>query len=148
MVKKDKSGMKLCSISPDCGILLLRILVGVMFIFSFGYGKFFGGPTRWAAVAGMAGITFLPVFWGFLVAVIEFIGGIMVLIGLYTRFAALAIALVLLVALFTAHREALFSLNVAGFGTAFTFFMVALALFKLGGGNHLNLEKKLFKKEA
>lgn len=71
----------------DFGILILRIGIGGMFIFH-GAPKMFGGPAVWERVgASMAsvGINFVPVFWGFMAAFSEFIGGICIVLGLFFR---------------------------------------------------------------
>ena len=71
----------------DWGLLLMRIGLGIMFIWH-GYGKMFGGPEMWKSL-GMAmsawGITFAPVFWGFMASFAEFFGGIFLLLGLAFR---------------------------------------------------------------
>ena len=43
-------------------------------------------------------------FWGWIGAVLEFVGGLMILVGLGTRYAALAILLFTIVATLIAHR--------------------------------------------
>ena len=79
--------------SADAGLLALRIGVGAIFIFS-----------GWMKVSDLAGtvaffgtIGFAP-FWAYLVAFVEFLGGIAVLLGVYTRIAAGLLAVVMLVA--------------------------------------------------
>ena len=70
--------------------LILRIGLGLTLIFSHGLPKLLE-PERWAALGGaMAniGITFAPAFWGFMAGFTEFIGGVLLLIGLAVRPAA------------------------------------------------------------
>jgi len=74
----------------DYGLLLLRVGIGIFYIFH-GYPKLFGGPDKWETVGevfGTMGIGFLPVFWGFMAAVAETFGGIFLILGLFTRPAA------------------------------------------------------------
>lgn len=82
------------------GLLLLRIAVGVVFIYH-GWGKLHGIEQT----AGFFGNIGIPAagFMAWVVALVEFLGGIAVLLGLFTRLAAKLLAIVMLVALFTAH---------------------------------------------
>jgi putative oxidoreductase len=84
----------------DIGLLILRIGIGCMFIFH-GAPKMFGGPEKWEKV-GMAmasvGIEFMPVFWGFMAAFAEFIGGICVILGLFFRPACILLTIAMAVA--------------------------------------------------
>lgn len=73
------------------GIFIMRVGVGIIFILH-GYPKIAGGPEVWAKLGGALapfGITFVPVFWGFMAAFSEFIGGMMIVLGLFTRVAGL-----------------------------------------------------------
>lgn len=82
------------------GLLALRIGVGILFIIH-GYGKIVGGPGTWADL-GQAmtyvGITFLPTFFGFMASISEFLGGILLIAGLFTRVAATFMLITMLVA--------------------------------------------------
>ncbi len=91
---------KSSSFSKDLGLLVLRVGIGLVFL-KHGWSKLIGGPQMWetlGAVMGLFGIKFYPVFWGFSVAVIEFFGGLMLTLGLYTRIAAFFMALVMITA--------------------------------------------------
>jgi len=69
------------------GLLCIRVGVGVMFI-RFGVPKLIGGPERWEELGGaMAtfGITVAPVFWGFMAAFSEAVGGLALLVGVLFR---------------------------------------------------------------
>ncbi len=84
----------------DIGLLILRIGIGCMFIIH-GAPKLFGGPDKWEKL-GMAmssvGIQSIPVFWGFMAAVSEFIGGICIILGLFFRFACILLAITMTIA--------------------------------------------------
>lgn len=85
----------------DLGILLLRIGVGLIFIFVHGIGKISGGPAMWEQLGGAMsnfGITFAPVFWGFMSAFTEFFVPMFLIIGLFYRPAALLLAFNMIVA--------------------------------------------------
>jgi len=85
----------------NVGILILRVGLGAMFIVVHGLPKLLGGPERWKAVGSAMshlGIHFAPVAWGFAAAMAEFAGGILLILGLFTRFASASMAFVMLVA--------------------------------------------------
>ncbi|HEX4952099.1 MAG TPA: DoxX family protein [Thermoanaerobaculia bacterium] len=75
----------------DFGLLVLRLGLGVAFVLH-GYPKMLGGPERWeqlGQVMDLVGIRFYPVVWGFLAAFAELGGGILMILGLLFRPAAL-----------------------------------------------------------
>jgi putative oxidoreductase len=80
------------------GLLLLRFIVGLAFVFH-GWGKV-QDPAAFAAGAG------LPVWVGALVGWTEFLGGVMLIVGLLTPVAALGIAAVMMGALALVHMPA------------------------------------------
>lgn len=74
--------------STDLALLVLRVGIGVSFVFVYGAGKMFGGPEQWAGLGqnmAVLGITFWPTFWGFMAALAEFAGGILLMLGLLFR---------------------------------------------------------------
>ena len=88
------------SLRKDCGLLIFRIVIGGMFMWH-GMPKLFGGVEKWAALGAamkVYGITFAPAFWGFMSGSAEFIGGLLILLGLFYRAAAALLAVNLLVA--------------------------------------------------
>jgi putative oxidoreductase len=85
----------------DFGLLLLRLTTGIGYAFVHGWPKISGGPELWARLGTAMsnyGITFAPVFWGFMAALSEFGGGILLILGLFTRPAALFMAFTMLTA--------------------------------------------------
>ncbi|HRE09641.1 MAG TPA: DoxX family protein [Ignavibacteria bacterium] len=120
----------------DAGILFLRIGIGFAFIFVHGWGKIFGGPELWGKLGGsMAnlGITFAPVFWGFMAAAAEFGGGILILFGLFTRPASAFMAFTMLVA-FLQHTSKLDPWNRVIY--PMEMFAVFMALLFIGAGKY------------
>lgn len=120
----------------DAGILFLRIGIGFAFIFVHGWGKIFGGPELWGKLGGsMAnlGITFAPVFWGFMAAAAEFVGGILILFGLFTRPASAFMAFTMLVA-FLQHTSKLDPWNRVIY--PMEMFAVFMALLFIGAGKY------------
>lgn len=82
--------------------LTLRILLGIILI-AHGYGKLWGGAPGWEAWTGMVttlGFPF-PIFTAYFVGFAELIGGAMIMLGLFTRYAAALLAGVMLVAILT-----------------------------------------------
>lgn len=73
--------------NTDYGLLIIRIGIGVMFMFH-GYPKLLGGVEMWAKIGGAMGnigIYFAPVFWGFMASFAEFAGGLCLVIGFLFR---------------------------------------------------------------
>ncbi len=91
----------------DWGKFLLRLVLGVVFIYH-GYGKLFGdmpGMEGFTKMVGGMGFP-MPVVFAYLVALVEFIGGIAMLAGVYTRYAGYLLALVMVVAIALAKKFA------------------------------------------
>ena len=71
----------------DVGLLILRVGIGVMFVFH-GLPKLIAGPETWTLLGvGMKalGIGFAPTAWGFMAALSECGGGILLILGFFTR---------------------------------------------------------------
>jgi putative oxidoreductase len=70
--------------------------------FGHGLGKITGGPEQWAqlggVVEGIIGFGFLPTFWGFMAAVAEFVGALLVAVGFLSRPASILLVLNMAVA--------------------------------------------------
>lgn len=78
----------LAPIDRDAALFVLRLGIGLSMLLFHGYGKILGGPERWTSLGGnMAnlGITFAPVFWGFMAAVAEFFGSLLIVLGILFR---------------------------------------------------------------
>ncbi len=84
--------------NKDIALLLLRIGVGVIFIVA-GWGKL-TGIEGVQGFFGNLGIP-LPALMAWVVALVEFVGGIMVLAGAYIRIPAILLAIVMVVAIIT-----------------------------------------------
>lgn len=84
----------------DLGLLLFRLVLGGMFMWH-GLPKLLGGPEKWAALGRtmeVFGLSFAPELFGFLSGASEFFGGLLILLGLFYRAAALFLCVNLLVA--------------------------------------------------
>jgi len=118
----------------DAGLLFIRLGIGFAFIFVHGWGKISGGPELWGKIGGsMAnlGITFAPVFWGFMASISEFGGGILLVLGLFTRSTSAFMAFTMFVA-FMQHTSKLDPWNRAIY--PMEMFAVFMALIFLGAG--------------
>lgn len=84
----------------DVGLLVLRLGIGLIFL-KHGFPKIAGGPEMWGKLGGAMGtigIAFWPVFWGFMAAVAEFVGAILLIGGVFFRIACALMAFTMLVA--------------------------------------------------
>jgi putative oxidoreductase len=116
------------------GISILRIAVGVVFLMH-GYQKFFdigiGGITQGFTHGGIP----YPHVSAILASLAEFGGGILLILGLFTRLAAIPPAIVMIVAFATVHgKNGFFLGNPPGFEYVFTLFFALVALMLLGAG--------------
>lgn len=79
--------------------LALRVVLGVIMM-AHGYGKVFGGMERFAQNVSNMGF---PAFMAYVAAYSEFFGGLLVILGLFTRVASLFILGVMFVAVWKVH---------------------------------------------
>ena len=86
----------------DLGLLLMRIGVGIPFIFLHGWSKVVDGVETWVGLGerfgAVTGIEVFPEFWGFMAAISEFLGGILLTVGFLTRPACLMLFFTMLIA--------------------------------------------------
>jgi putative oxidoreductase len=85
----------------DIALVVLRIGLGIIYL-SFGWPKLAGGAPAWEKVGAMGmstfGINVFPVFWGFLAALSETLGGALLILGLFFRPACIFLAVTMFVA--------------------------------------------------
>jgi putative oxidoreductase len=118
-------------------ILVLRLGVGLVFMLhgmqkTFGFS---GGP-------GVAGFSkYLetlnfhpPLLWAHIGAYAEFLGGLLVLLGLFTRPAAIVLFIFIIVALAKVHLNKGFFMSKGGLEYTFILACVCLSLILLGAG--------------
>ena len=121
----------------DIAILALRLALGLMFA-AHGLQKafgLFGGPGIGGFSEMLSGLGFKPsLFWAYLAAYAELVGGILLAIGFLTRGAASVLLVLILVAAFKVHLNKGFFLSQGGFEYTFIIFSVCLALILLGPG--------------
>lgn len=117
----------------DVAYTLLRIVVGVMFLVHVS-GKFKVGA---AAVATniMAKNGLEPgMTWAYLVMALEVVGGICVLIGLFTRFFGAALAIEMLIALIAVHMPKGYAAGGGGYEYVLLIGAVCFLIALRGGG--------------
>lgn len=115
------------------GIALLRAVVGIVFImhgsqklFTYGYQGVVGSMAQLGLPA--------PEISAALIMATEFVGGILLLLGLFTRIAAIPIAFAMLVAVLHVHLKNGFFSGSGGYEFALTLAVAAVALVFTGSG--------------
>jgi len=126
----------------DWAPVVLRIILGIAFILH--------GWPKWQNIDGVIGFFAtlgLPAFFAYIVAFVELAGGIAILLGIFTRYAAALIAIVMIGAtILVKSKIGFIAQGTCGAELDLSFLAIALALVILGSGK-LSLEKALFKKE-
>ena len=135
MANDSITSPRTASRAEDVAKLLLRVMLGGLILLH-GISKIRGGPGFILDIVDKAG---LPEPFGYLVYVGEVLAPILVIIGLWTRLAALVIALNMIVAVLLVHLGQLLTLNETG-GWALElqglYLVVAIAVGLLGAGRY------------
>lgn len=118
---------------------LLRVVAGLLLV-THGYGKI---VNPFGAAGMVESLGFYPgVFWSPLLAATEFFGGILVAIGLFTRPAAFAAAIVLLV---TVYFHGIVKAEGLGGAEKSILWTAIFLFFAIRGGNRHSLDARLKK---
>lgn len=116
----------------SCGLTVLRVTLGVVFLVH-GYQKLFTfGFHGVAGMFGHMGIP-LPAFFAVVITLIEFVGGLLLIVGVATRIAAALIAMDMLGAILFVHGKHGF-FNPSGVEFPLTLIAAAVCLMLAGGG--------------
>ena len=113
-------------VRENFGLLLLRVSLGVIMIMH-GVPKILGGVETLESVGstlGNLGIRFAPVFWGFMAAFTEVLGGLLLVVGFLFRPACALLGFTMVVASvyhFT-HGDDFFTVTSHALSLAFVFF--------------------------
>lgn len=111
------------------GLLWLRVLMGSGIAYH-GYGKIFDGGMP-GFIEGVTKMGFaMPVVFAWIAALSEFLGGILIVLGLGTRYAAFFVFATMFVAAFIAHGEDTFDKK----EMALAYWTMAGTLVLTGGG--------------
>jgi putative oxidoreductase len=127
------------------GIAVLRIAVGIVFLAHGGQKLFMVGFGGVAGFLGQLGIP-APMLAAVIVTLVEFLGGLALLLGLFTRWAAIPLALNMAVAILTVHLPGGFFLP-DGYEYALTLLAANVALALLGSGE-ASVERLLEKRKV
>ena len=122
-------------VGEDLGKLLLRVTLGVLILLH-GIAKITGGVDGIVGMVEKAGV---PGAFGYLVYIGEILAPLLLIIGLWSRLAALVIAINMVIAVALAHADELVTLTETG-GWALElqgmFFVGAVAIALLGAGRY------------
>jgi len=118
---------------PDWGIAVLRVVVGIVFLMHGGQKLFLMGIPTIAGFLGQMGFP-LPILSAVALTAAEFLGGLALLLGLFTRWAAIPLAFTMLVAMLAVHLKGGFFLP-QGFEYTLVLLAANVALIFLGSGS-------------
>ena len=115
------------------GPTVLRVIVGIIFVM-YGWDKFFGfGPGFWVELFASQGIPW-PNLTATLVGIVELVGGMALVLGLFTRVAAALLTIDMAVAILVVGIEGGFFVWDSGISFPLALFAATLALVLMGGG--------------
>jgi len=126
---------------PDAGLLLLRLGVGAILLFHGLYKVTHG--VAW--IAGPLGGAGLPAWLMYGVYVGEILAPVLLILGLWTRLAALVIAFDMFMAIFLARRGDIGKINPMGGGWAIeleALLLIGALALALAGGGRFGLSKR------
>lgn len=129
----------------DWGLLLLRVALGAAFAVH-GYPKLFTGM-RTGFAGWLDSIGIKPgKFWALVVGVVEFFGGIALILGVFTQLAAALIAVNMLVAMAKVKwgKVKFVEMEKTGWELDLIYFAAAVALLVLGAGAYALDAYRLF----
>ena len=120
--------------NEDAGLLVLRVAVAIPFIVH-GYAKLADHGMYVQAFASMG--IFAPAFMAWFVGLVEFVGGIVVLLGIFVRTAGVLLTVVMVVAIATVHAKSGYSAMTGGYEYQLTLLLTALAVAFTGAGKYV-----------
>lgn len=125
----------------EVGKLVLRVVLGLIF-FIHGLSKFQGGL---ANIEGFFVSIGIPGFMAYIVAVIELVGGIVIILGLGTRIVSILFALIMVGAIFTAKLPVGFLGNGQMAGYELELALLAISIyFIFANKSKFSLDRKFF----
>lgn len=118
--------------SREYGLFILRLVVGIVFI-AHGWQKLSGGIEGVGGFFGMVGIPAAG-FFSYVVTFVEFLGGIALILGVFTSIVSGLLAIDMIVALLVVHLPNGFSVENGGYEFVLTLLATAIALSLTGPG--------------
>lgn len=128
---------KITQTNDQCGMTVLRIILGITFMMHGSQKLFgaFGGGGLEGTAKFMTSIGLEP---GYLMALLaglgEFGGGLLLVIGLFTRFGAFLTAIISLVAMLSVHITKGFFISGGGYEFTLVLFAASIAILIEGAG--------------
>ncbi len=124
---------------------IMRVVLGILFL-AHGISKFqmgMDGVSGWFQSVG------IPGFLAYIVSPIELVGGILLIVGLFTRYVSVLLIIVLLGAIFTVKLSAGLMGNgqMAGYELDLAFILVALYL-AVSNNTGFSLDQLLFRRKT
>ena len=129
----------------DTGLLILRIVIGIVFLMHGGQKLFVFGFSGVSGAFGQMGIP-MPGITGPLAAIVEFLAGGALVIGLLTRLAALGLAIDMAGALLMVHLKGGFFLP-NGYEFALTLLGANIAI-AIAGAGYYSLDRIIAERRA
>ena len=128
----------------SCGPLVLRVVTGLIFAVH-GFQKFSGGIEGVGGFFGSLGIP-APLFFAYVVTFVELVGGIALILGFLTHWAAKLLAIDMAFAFFLVHASNGFYVNKGGYEFVLILFAAAVTLMIMGSGS-LALDNLMMRKK-
>lgn len=111
-------------------LLFLRLGLAAIFIFH-GYPKLFGHAGQWLDVFGHMGF---PRYFAYIAGVLEFFGGLLLVVGLFTRIAGLLLSIEMAIAIWRVHLPQGTFLDVHNYELPLALCVGSFALAAVGAG--------------
>jgi len=124
-------------------LLLLRLGLGIIFIYH-GFPKLFTHMSEAATAFPHMGF---PSYFAYIAGIVEFFGGCLLIVGLFTRIAALLIAGEMAIALIKVHLPQGGPLAIGNYQLPLALAVSAFTLVALGAGA-LSLDRLIFKDKS
>ena len=127
-------------------LTLLRVVLGIMFTYH-GFLKFFvpggfRGTIDFLTYLKMP----LPIYSALVISILEFFGGLLLIIGLITRWTAVLLILEMLVALFKVHIKQGYLISDKAYGYEYiALILTVLLVILINGAGKLSVGKRFFK---
>ncbi len=115
----------------DIGLLLIRLAVGITFVMA-GWFKLNNIDM---VIEGFGKMGLVPIF-AYIVSLVEFLGGIAMILGIAVRYAGILISIVMIVAIVKVHLPMGYSLQNNGYEYVLVLLLAALAVTTLGAGKY------------
>ena len=129
----------------DTGLLILRIVIGIIFLMHGGQKLFVYGFAGVTGAFGQMGVP-MPAIAGPLTAIVEFLAGGALVIGLLTRLAAIGLAIDMLGAILFVHIKGGFFMP-TGYEFAMTLLGANIAI-ALAGAGYYSIDRLIAERRA